>query len=126
MYPFSFWFGPGSRSSFGSTSSAEPESCSGTICGCANPATTRISRSQLQPGDLVFYRNNAHVGIYVGGGQIIDPNPPRHRRFRKDVMAALAATQGEASARKKVQQITEMFHGLLPGSLSSRPSPLMG
>jgi cell wall-associated NlpC family hydrolase len=35
-------------------------------------ATTRISRSQLQPGDLVFYRNNAHVGIYVGGGQIID------------------------------------------------------
>jgi len=35
-------------------------------------ATTRISRSQLQPGDLVFYRNNAHVGLYVGGGQIID------------------------------------------------------
>ncbi len=35
-------------------------------------ATTRISRSQLQPGDLVFYRNNAHVGMYVGGGQIID------------------------------------------------------
>ena len=35
-------------------------------------ATTRISRSQLQAGDLVFYRNNAHVGIYVGGGQIID------------------------------------------------------
>jgi cell wall-associated NlpC family hydrolase len=35
-------------------------------------ATTRISRSQLKPGDLVFYRNNGHVGIYVGGGQIID------------------------------------------------------
>ena len=35
-------------------------------------ASTRISRSQLQAGDLVFYRNNAHVGIYVGGGQIID------------------------------------------------------
>ena len=46
--------------------------------------------------------------------------------LRGDVMAALAATQGEASARKKVQGITDMFHGLLPGSLSSRPSPLTG
>ena len=35
-------------------------------------ATTRISRSELQPGDLVFYRSLGHVGIYVGGGQIID------------------------------------------------------
>jgi cell wall-associated NlpC family hydrolase len=35
-------------------------------------ATTRISRSELKPGDLVFYRSNRHVGIYVGGGQIID------------------------------------------------------
>ena len=35
-------------------------------------ATTRISKSQLRAGDLVFYRGNQHVGIYVGGGQIID------------------------------------------------------
>ena len=35
-------------------------------------ATTRISRSQLKPGDLVFYRDLGHVAIYVGGGQIID------------------------------------------------------
>jgi cell wall-associated NlpC family hydrolase len=35
-------------------------------------ATARISRSELKPGDLVFYRSNKHVGIYVGGGQIID------------------------------------------------------
>ncbi|MEU4419388.1 NlpC/P60 family protein [Actinoplanes sp. NPDC024001] len=35
-------------------------------------ATARISRSDLQPGDLVFYRSNQHVGIYVGGGKIID------------------------------------------------------
>jgi cell wall-associated NlpC family hydrolase len=35
-------------------------------------ATTRISRSDLKPGDLVFYRNNGHVALYVGGGQIID------------------------------------------------------
>lgn len=45
--------------------------------------------------------------------------------LRGDLMAALAALHGESAAREKVQRITEMFHGLLPGSLSSRPSPLM-
>jgi hypothetical protein len=45
--------------------------------------------------------------------------------LRGDVLAALAATQGESAARHKVQRVSEMFHGLLPGSLSSRPSPLM-
>jgi hypothetical protein len=46
--------------------------------------------------------------------------------LRGDLLAALAATQGEAAARSKVHQITQMFDGLLPASLSSRPSPLMG
>lgn len=35
-------------------------------------ATTRITRSQLKPGDLVFYRSLGHVGLYVGSGMIID------------------------------------------------------
>jgi cell wall-associated NlpC family hydrolase len=35
-------------------------------------ATARISKSDLQPGDLVFYRSNGHVALYVGGGKIID------------------------------------------------------
>ena len=46
--------------------------------------------------------------------------------LRGDLMAALATKLGEAGARKEVQAITEMFRGLLPGSLNSRPSPLMG
>lgn len=46
--------------------------------------------------------------------------------LRGDLMAALAALQGESEARGKVHQITQMFRGLLPGSLTSRPSPLMG
>ncbi|MCC5439193.1 C40 family peptidase [Clostridium botulinum] len=33
-------------------------------------AGTRVSRDQLQPGDLVF-PHTGHVGIYVGNGQII-------------------------------------------------------
>ncbi|MEV0734138.1 NlpC/P60 family protein [Polymorphospora sp. NPDC050346] len=31
----------------------------------------KISRSALQPGDLVFYSNLGHVGIFVGSGKVI-------------------------------------------------------
>jgi cell wall-associated NlpC family hydrolase len=34
-------------------------------------ALPHISRADLAPGDLVFYSNLGHVGIYVGNGQII-------------------------------------------------------
>jgi hypothetical protein len=46
--------------------------------------------------------------------------------LRGDLMAALAAIHGEQTARESIQAITKMFKGLLPGSLNSRPSPLMG
>ena len=39
--------------------------------------TQRISYSQLQPGDLVFYYQPIdHVGIYIGGGNIIVADNP--------------------------------------------------
>ncbi|WP_328335759.1 MULTISPECIES: C40 family peptidase [unclassified Streptomyces] len=43
---------------------------------------TKVSnRSQLQPGDLIVFNNDGawgHVGLYVGGGQMIDaPNPSK-------------------------------------------------
>ena len=34
-------------------------------------STARIGRNDLAAGDLVFYYNNDHVGIYIGGGEII-------------------------------------------------------
>jgi cell wall-associated NlpC family hydrolase len=34
-------------------------------------SVSHISRGALQPGDLVFYSGLGHVGIYVGGNQII-------------------------------------------------------
>jgi len=42
--------------------------------------TDRVPLSQLQPGDLVFFGtsgpNSHHVGLYIGGGQMIHaPNP---------------------------------------------------
>src|SRR4051812_12307184 len=46
--------------------------------------------------------------------------------LRGDLMAALAATHGESVARERIEAISELFQGLLPGGLASRPSPLMG
>ena len=44
--------------------------------------------------------------------------------LRGDLMATLASLYGEATARQKIQSVTQMFQGLLPGGLASRPSPL--
>ncbi|MGW4563644.1 NlpC/P60 family protein [Streptomyces sp. NPDC004561] len=65
--------------------------CSGLVqaayrsAGVSLPRTTyaqinagrRVSRSELQPGDLVFfYSGVSHVGMYIGNGQMIHaPNP---------------------------------------------------
>ncbi|WP_242608961.1 C40 family peptidase [Actinomadura formosensis] len=34
-------------------------------------ATKRVARSDLQPGDLVFFSGLGHVGLYIGGGKMI-------------------------------------------------------
>ena len=46
--------------------------------------------------------------------------------LRGDLMAALASMHGELAARQKIASVTQMFQGLLPGALNSRPSPLVG
>ena len=38
-------------------------------------ATARIGQADLQPGDLVFFNWN-HVGMYIGGGQIVHATNP--------------------------------------------------
>ena len=46
-------------------------------------ATARISKADLQPGDLVFYRSLGHVALYVGDGKIIDaPSAGRDVLYR--------------------------------------------
>jgi hypothetical protein len=44
--------------------------------------------------------------------------------LRGDLMAALASSHGEATARQMLETLSEMFDDLLPGALRSRPSPL--
>lgn len=34
-------------------------------------ASRRVSKSELQPGDLVFFHDNGHEGIYVGHGKFL-------------------------------------------------------
>ncbi len=47
-----------------------------------NQGYTRVSRSELQPGDLVFFSKTSggkyigHIGIYVGNGTIIHSSSP--------------------------------------------------
>ena len=37
----------------------------------------RVSASNAQPGDIVVYYSGAsHVGIYIGGGQIVHASRP--------------------------------------------------
>ncbi|MFD9541368.1 C40 family peptidase [Streptomyces sp. NPDC060022] len=44
-------------------------------------AGRRVSVSEARPGDLVFYRGAAHVGMYMGGGQVVHaPRPGRNVR----------------------------------------------
>ncbi len=38
--------------------------------------TARLNRSQLEPGDLVFYSSLGHVAIYVGDGKVIHAPTP--------------------------------------------------
>jgi cell wall-associated NlpC family hydrolase len=42
-----------------------------TYAQWAYPNAVSVSRSQLEPGDLVFFYGLGHVGIYVGGGSFI-------------------------------------------------------
>jgi hypothetical protein len=44
--------------------------------------------------------------------------------LRGDVMAAIAAMDGEVAARDQLAEVSAMFKGLLPSGLSSRASPL--
>ncbi|WP_323375657.1 NlpC/P60 family protein [Streptomyces sp. RB17] len=84
--------------------------CSGLVqaayrsAGISLPRTTyaqidagrRVSRSELEPGDLVFfYSGISHVGIYVGNGQIIHaPNPSAPVRLAPvDLMPFAGATR---------------------------------
>lgn len=52
-----------------------------------------ISRSQLQPGDLVFFDGLGHEGIYIGGGRFVDA-PHSGAVVRIDSMSGFGSFDG--------------------------------
>ncbi|MHB8708521.1 MAG: selenocysteine-specific translation elongation factor [Desulfuromonadales bacterium] len=83
-----------------------------------------LDRDKLEPGEsvlaqiqfdqpLVAHRQDRFIVrsyspmTTIGGGQIIDPNPPRHRRFRPEVMTALGELESGERAFL-LQKLTEL------------------
>ena len=61
-------------------------------------AGRRVSKSELKPGDLVFYYSPvSHVGIYIGNGKIVDAANPR-----KGVRITSLSSMPFAGARRVV------------------------
>jgi cell wall-associated NlpC family hydrolase len=66
---------------------------------------TRVSKSELQPGDLVFFKPSAgsssisHVGIYVGGGNYIHAPQPGERVKISDLNDRWGANHYYGAAR---------------------------
>ncbi|MFE3515287.1 NlpC/P60 family protein [Streptomyces sp. NPDC059166] len=54
---------------------------------------TRIGRSQLKPGDLVFFNNTTHVGLYAGNNTVLHaPYPGTNVRYESmDTIGAFQA-----------------------------------
>ncbi|MEU5938698.1 NlpC/P60 family protein [Micromonospora sp. NPDC047548] len=48
-------------------------------------AVSHIGCGDLRPGDLVFYSGLGHVGLYVGGGQIIDAPSAGRNVLKRDM-----------------------------------------
>jgi peptidoglycan DL-endopeptidase CwlO len=56
-------------------------------------ATQAISQSEMQPGDLVFFDQLGHVGIYIGGGRFVDA-PHTGSVVRIDSIAGFGSFDG--------------------------------
>ena len=67
---------------------------------------------------------STHVLYFVVGRVRCAPNIQALWYLRSDVMTLLAWQHGESAAREQLRVITEMFRGLLPAGMGSRPSPL--
>jgi cell wall-associated NlpC family hydrolase len=86
--------------------------CSGLVqaawaaAGVSIPRTTyeqvaalpAVSTSALQPGDLLFFDGDGHVGIYVGGGYLIDA-PQTGSNVEKVALAGWYRSNLDSAAR---------------------------
>lgn len=84
-------------------------------------ATETIDKSELQPGDLVFFntmrRTFSHVGIYIGEGKFIH-SPKPGESVRVDSMSQSYWSHRFDGARRVVAQGRDLLRNALPD-----PSP---
>jgi cell wall-associated NlpC family hydrolase len=73
-------------------------------------ATQTIARSELQPGDLVFFntlrRTFSHVGIYVGNGKFIHSPKPGAQVRVEDMGVSYWTSRFDGARRVPVEQIS--------------------
>jgi RHS repeat-associated protein len=67
----------------------------------------QATRSSLRPGDLIFFTNNSHVGIYIGNGRFI------HAPHRGDVVKISNLTGYYATAYGSARRIIRCVGGRL-------------
>ena len=72
-------------------------------------ATEKISRNELQPGDLVFFntmrRAFSHVGIYIGNGKFIhSPKPGAEVRVEDMGIELLGQSDFDGARRVAAEQ----------------------
>ena len=83
-------------------------------------AGTRVSASNLQPGDLVFYYSPiSHVGIYIGDGKIVDAANPRSG-VRVTIEPAKGGGQQVLEAEKMLQAMGFGQNGLASPCVGNR------
>ena len=59
-------------------------------------ALPHVPLSALQPGDLIYFNGESHVGIYVGGGDIIDAPTPGQNVEKVPLAGWYASTEDGA------------------------------
>lgn len=60
-------------------------------------ALPHVPLSDLQPGDLIFFNGESHVGIYVGGGDMIDAPEPGENVEKVSLSGWYASTEDGAA-----------------------------
>lgn len=90
-------------------------------------ATQKIDRTELQPGDLVFFntmrRTFSHVGIYVGDNKFIHSPKPGAEVRVEDMRVAYWSRRFDGARRVPEQTAAvqpEQFSGL-PADVTARP-----
>jgi hypothetical protein len=87
----------------------------------AESSTQGIREAML---DSLSDATPCHVLDQVVARVFCAPNIQTLWYLRTDVMTLLSGQYGEAAAREELRVLSDMFRGLLPVALSSRPSPL--